>query len=58
MTNEELLKDVEYLLELLGTCDYANPFTCKISQKKVTKAYDKLFEIRKKLKGDIKYETN
>lgn len=58
MTNEEQLKDVEYLLEVLGTCDYTNPFACKMSQRKVVKAYDKLFAMRKKLKGEIKNETN
>jgi len=54
MNEEEQLKDIEYLLELLGTCDCTNPFACKMSQRKVVKAYDKLFAMRKKLKGEMR----
>jgi hypothetical protein len=49
MTKKELLKNINTLLGLIGTCEYENPIRAKISQKNVIKAYDILFKMKNKL---------
>ena len=51
MTNEELLKDIDKTLLLLESVDLntTNVRANNISQKNIHKAYDILFDLRRKL---------
>ena len=55
LTNENILKDVENALKELDTVDIqnSNESTRRYGQKKVIKAYDILFDLRKKLQNQL-----
>ena len=48
-TDEELLKDIQRLIETLGTCNYIDRTQTVMSHRKVSKAYNELFNIKHKI---------